>query len=45
MAALAMDHDGGRHTADTDFVRFRGLRWLNLITGTGSASLRRTKSS
>ena len=45
MAALAMDHDAVLHTADTDFVRFQGLRWFNPITGTGSASLRRTKSS
>ncbi len=45
MAVLAMDHDAVLHTADTDFVRFQGLRWFNPITGTGSASLRRTKSS
>jgi uncharacterized protein len=45
MAALAMDHDAVLHTADTDFVRFQRLRWFNPITGTGSASLRRTKSS
>ena len=45
MAALAMDHDAVLHTADTDFVRFQGLRWFNPITGTGSTSLRRTKSS
>ncbi len=45
MAALAMNHDGVLHTADTDFVRFQGLRWFNPITGTGSASLRRAKPS
>jgi uncharacterized protein len=45
MAALAMDHDAVLHTADTDFVRFQGLRWFNPITGIGSASLRRKKSS
>ena len=45
MAALAMDHDAVLHTADTDFVRFQGLRWFNPITATGSANLRRTKSS
>lgn len=45
MAALTMDHNAVLHTADTDFVRFQGLRWLNPITGTGSASLRRTKPS
>lgn len=45
MVALTLDHDAVLHTADTDFVRFQGLRWLNPITGTGSANLRRTKSS
>ncbi len=45
MAALAIDHDAVLHTADSDFVRFRGLLWFNPITGTGSASLRRIKSS
>lgn len=41
MAAMTMDHDGELHTADTDFMRFQGLRWFNPITGTGSAALRR----
>ena len=45
MAALAMDHDAVLHTADTDFMRFQGLRWFNPVTGTGSTRLRRTKSS
>jgi uncharacterized protein len=45
MAALAMDHGAVLHTADSDFVRFPGLRWFNPITATGSARLRRTKSS
>ena len=44
MAALALDFDAVLHTADTDFVRFQGLRWFNPITATGSASLRRVKS-
>ena len=44
MAALALDHDAVLHTADTDFMRFPGLRWFNPITATGSANLRRTKS-
>ncbi len=44
MAALAMDQDAVLHTADTDFVRFQGLRWFNPLTATGSASLRRIKS-
>lgn len=43
MAALAMDHEAVLHTADTDFVRFQGLRWFNPVTGTGSTSLRHTK--
>ena len=45
MAALAMEQDAVLHTADTDFVRFPGLRWFNPITSIGSANLRRTKSS
>lgn len=45
MAALALDQDAELHTADTDFVRFQGLRWFNPLTETGSTSLRRTKSS
>ena len=45
MAAVAMDHEAVLHTADADFVRFQGLRWFNPLTGTGSASLRQTKSS
>jgi toxin-antitoxin system PIN domain toxin len=45
MAAMAVHHDAVLHTADTDFMRFRGLRWFNPITATGSSSLRRTKSS
>jgi uncharacterized protein len=45
MADLAMDHDAVLHTADTAVVRFQGLRWFNPITATGSANLRRTKSS
>jgi uncharacterized protein len=45
MAALAMDHDAVLHTADADFARFPGLRWLNPITATGSASLRRIRPS
>jgi hypothetical protein len=42
---LAMDHDAVLPTADTDFVRFQGLRWFNPITGSGSAGLRRTKTT
>jgi len=39
IAALALDHDAVVHTADTDFVRFPGLRWLNPITGLSSGRL------
>ena len=45
MAALALDDDAVLHTADTDFLRFAGLRWFNPITGTGSTNLRRRKSA
>lgn len=45
MAALVIEHDGVLHTADTDFARFQGLRWLNPITGTSSTSLRRPGTS
>lgn len=44
MVALTMDYDAVLHTADTDFVRFPGLRWFNPITETGSASLRHRKT-
>lgn len=36
IAAIALEHDAVVHTADTDFMRFAGLRWLNPITGAGS---------
>ncbi len=42
---MAMEHDAVRHTADADFIPFRRLRRFNPITGTGSANLRRTKST
>jgi len=45
MAALALDHGAVLHTADTDFVRFPGLRWFNPITGTGTTNRRRTWSA
>jgi toxin-antitoxin system PIN domain toxin len=44
MAALAIGHDATLHTADADFIRFKGLRWFNPITGTGCAGLSRAKS-
>jgi toxin-antitoxin system PIN domain toxin len=40
IAALALDHGAVVHTADADFIRFHGLRWLNPITGVGSGRLR-----
>lgn len=45
MAALAITHDAVLHTADTDFVRFPGVRWFNPITAVGSASVRRARST
>jgi toxin-antitoxin system PIN domain toxin len=36
IAALALDHGAVVHTADADFIRFHGLRWLNPITGVRS---------
>lgn len=33
IAAAAMSHDAVVHTADADFMRFPGLRWLNPLTG------------
>jgi hypothetical protein len=29
IAALAIEHDATLYTADTDFRRFRGLRFVN----------------
>ncbi|MEX0784383.1 MAG: type II toxin-antitoxin system VapC family toxin [Dehalococcoidia bacterium] len=31
LAALAIEHGGEVVSADTDFARFRGLRWSNLL--------------
>lgn len=45
IAELAMEHDAVLHTADSDFVRFQGLRWFNPLTGMSSSNLRRRKSS
>jgi toxin-antitoxin system PIN domain toxin len=41
IAALAIEHGAVLHTADTDFLRFPGLRWFNPITRTASGRLRR----
>ena len=45
LAALALEHDAVLHTADADFLRFRGLRWFNPITGVASRNLPRSKRS
>lgn len=44
IAVAALENDAVLHTADTDFIRFPGLRWFNPITGTGSRSLRKPRS-
>jgi len=41
IAALVIEHEAVLHTADTDFLRFPGLRWLNPITGVASGRLRK----
>ena len=41
LAALAMDNEAVLHTADADFLRFPGLKWLNPLTGKGSARLKK----
>ena len=45
LAALALEHGAVLHTTDADFLRFRGLRWFNPITGVASRSLVRSKRS
>lgn len=32
IAALTMEYGGVLHTADRDFARFPGLRWVNLLS-------------
>ena len=41
IAAVALEHDAVVRTADADFIRFAGLRWLNPLTGAGPGSRRR----
>ena len=41
IAALALEHGAVLHTADTDFLRFPGLRWFNPITRAASGRLRK----
>ena len=44
IAALTIEHGGILHTADSQFARFPGLRWLNPLTGTGYSSARKPQS-
>ena len=39
IAALAIEHGAVLHTADTDFLRFPGLRSFNPVTGARSARM------
>jgi toxin-antitoxin system PIN domain toxin len=43
IAAVAIERDAVVHTADADFIRFKGLRWLNPITGDAPAGSRRPR--
>lgn len=43
IAAVAMENDAVVHTADADFIRFKGLRWLNPITSDAPAGSRRIR--
>jgi len=45
LAALAIEHGAVLHTADSDFLRFRGLRWFNPITGVASRGLASSRRS
>jgi uncharacterized protein len=38
LAALAIEHGAVLHTADTDFLRFAGLRWMNPLTKKGGTA-------
>jgi len=40
IAATAIAHDAVVHTADADFIRFAGLRWLNPLSGDRPARTR-----
>ena len=33
LAALAIEHQAELHSADSDFLRFAGLRWVNPLAG------------
>ena len=43
IASVALEQGAVLHTADTDFIRFSGLRWFNPITGAGSHQVRRSR--
>jgi hypothetical protein len=43
IAAIAIEQDAVLHTADADFMRFRGLRWQNPLTGDGPRGARRQR--
>jgi toxin-antitoxin system PIN domain toxin len=43
IAAIAIEHDGVLHTADTDFIRFKGLRCLNPLLDEAPARTRRPR--
>jgi toxin-antitoxin system PIN domain toxin len=45
IAALTIDYDAVLHTADTDFLRFPGLRWFNPLSGVGSDTLRSRRTA
>jgi len=45
IAMAALEQDAVLHTADSDFIRFGTLRWVNPITGTGSSAPRRVKGN
>lgn len=42
IAACAMEWGGVVHTADAGFLRFRGVRWHDPITGRGSSRVRKS---
>ena len=39
IAALAIEYDAVLHTADSDFLRFPGVRWFNPLTGVARKTL------
>jgi predicted nucleic acid-binding protein len=43
IAAVALEQNAVVHTADADFIRFAGLRWLNPLTGAGPPRQRRRR--